>query len=143
MYSIDRIRWLASFSFLFFVHSIAAQFIAFNDHAPGTGTHSNASSWSCLVVPTGGLLKNIATGSDTPVSLNISRTGTGAATGGSAAGYPQIGTPAQITFTNYVDFIGSPGAAVQISNVVLHYTFSGLNPAKRYNFKGSAVRAGV
>src|ERR1044071_5873209 len=143
MYLLYRVRLWATLTLLFCAHSLPGQFIAFNDHAPGSGTHSNATTWSCLVVPTGGALKNVANGVDTPVTLNISRTGVGTATGGSTAGYPQIGTPAQITFTNYVDFVGSPGAAVQISNVVLHYTFSNLDPAKRYNFKGSAVRAGV
>jgi hypothetical protein len=136
------ILWSAGFGWLACSLPLPAQFIAFNDHAPGAGTHSNTTVWSCLISPNGGLLKEIATGLDTPVRLDITRTGVGAATGGSAASYPQIGTPAQVTFTNYVDFIGTPGAAVQISNVVVHYSFSGLDPAKRYNFKGSAVRGG-
>jgi hypothetical protein len=121
---------------------LQAQFVAFNDHAPGTGTHSNATRWSCLILPTGGPLKNIIDGLDTPVTLNITRTGNGSAQGGPQAAYPQIGTPANVTFTNFVDFVGTPGAAVQITNITVHYTFSGLDPSKRYNFKGSAVRGG-
>src|SRR4051812_16918103 len=120
-----------------------AQFVAFNDHAPGPGTHPNTTVWDCLVEPTSGLLKNITNGLNTQVTLSITRTGAGMVGGGATAGYPQIGTPANVTFTNYVDFVGTPGAAVQISNVVVHYTFTGLDPTKRYLFKGSAVRGGT
>jgi len=120
------ILWSAPFGWFACSVPLPAQFVGFNDHDPGAGTHSNTTVWSCLIAPNGGLLKEITTGVDTPVRLDITRTGVGAATGGSAASYPQIGTPAQVTFTNYVDFIGTPGAAVQISNVVVHYSFSGL-----------------
>src|SRR4051812_25926820 len=54
---------------------IQAQFVAFNDHAPGTNyTAPFTTTWDCLIAPTGGLLKNINTGLDTPVTLNITRT---------------------------------------------------------------------
>src|SRR6266850_890816 len=122
---------------------IQGQFVAFNDHAPGPGTHPNTTTWSCLAAPNGGLLKNITNGVNTAVTLEITVTGVGIQ-GGSTAGYPQIGTPAHLTFTNYVDFVGTSDkpAVHQIPNVVVHYTFTGLDAAKRYNFKGSAVRAG-
>jgi len=140
MFQVPQVRRLAVLivGFLWIV-PLQAQFVAFNDHAPGTGTHVNATRWSCLVAPTAGPLKNIVDGLDTPVTLTITHVGT--AQGGSAAAYPQIGSPAHVTFTNFVDFVGTPGAAVQITNV-MRYTFSGLDPAKRYNFKGSAVRGG-
>ena len=129
--------------FLFIAASPApAQFVAFNDHAPGLGTHSNATTYSSLVVPSGGPLTNITSGLETPVSLTNTSTGSGLYQGGAAAGYPAVGTPAYLTFTNFVDFVGSPSASVHISNVVVHYTFSGLNVSNRYSFKGSAVRGG-
>jgi len=136
-------RPIAAAIIVLFATPLYAQFVAFNDHAPGSGTYSNTTTWNCLVAPTGGLLKNITNGVDTAVSLNISQSGIGTAVNATLAGNPQIGTPANITFTNYVDFQGAGQASVQISNVVLHYTFTGLDPAKRYNFIGSAVRGGL
>src|SRR5260221_7251107 len=136
-------RPIAAAILVLFAGPLYGQFVAFNDHAPYLGTSPNATTWNCLVAPTGGLLKNITNGEDTAVSLNISQSGIGTAMLSALAGYPEIGTPANITFTNYVDFKGSSGASVQISNVVMHYTFTGLDPAKRYNFTGSAVRGGL
>src|SRR5437870_209047 len=116
-----RVGRLAAVAWLVFGGATQAQFVAFNDHAPGSGTHSNATTWDCLTEPRGGLLKNITNGVDTAVTFtNFEVRGDlSIFMGGSAAAYPYIGTPANVTFTNYVDFVGTPNASVHLSNTVL------------------------
>src|SRR5437660_6931137 len=123
-----------------------AQFVAFNDHAPGIGTHPNATTWNIFGNAPGasGSLKDINNGSLLPITLTITRSGTVNAAPNGAN--PNAGTPLYNTFNGYVDFAGA-GDADAVAQVTgsstVTYTFTGLNPNKSYSFKGSAVRGGV
>src|SRR4051794_16461007 len=93
-----------------------AQFVAFNDHVPTNQpqTHINATTLNALTGLAAGtnlVMKDITTGSPTPVTLTVSRTG--AATGGAGAGVPNPGTPAALTFNNFVYFGSATGSAIQ------------------------------
>ena len=125
------------------------QFVAFNDHAPGTigvTTSSNATTWNIMGNPPGatGALRDIGTGSNLSVTVTITRSGT--VNGSASAANPSPGTPLYTTFNGYVDFQGGTNsdAAVQVtgSSTVI-YTFTGLKTNRTYSFKGSAVRGGV
>ena len=144
-------RWLqlAALVWPLLFSSLAhAQFVAFNDHAPGTigvTTHSNATTWNIFGNAPGasGALKDINSGTNLPVTVTITRTGT--INTSSTAGNPGAGTPLYNTFNGYVDFqgAGNSDAAGQVVGVAtVTYTFTGLNPNKTYSFKGSAVRGG-
>ena len=128
---------------LFFVLPAAkAQFVAYNDHAPGAGTAVNTTTWNVFGDSPGstGVLKDIKTGATLPVTLTITRTQTGVG-GASSQGSPSSNTPLYVTFNSFVDFQGSPNASVELSGSgQVTYTFTGLNPNKRYSLKGSAVR---
>src|ERR1017187_8792453 len=123
-----------------------AQFVAFNDHAPGAGTAANTTTWNIFGNSPGssGALKDIISGAVLPVTVTITRNGTVNASPTGAN--PNSGTPLYNTFNGYVDFQGS-GDADAVAQVTgsstVTYTFSGLNPNKSYSFKGSAVRGGV
>ncbi len=131
-----------------FALSASAQFVAFNDHAPGVigvTTHSNATTWNIFgnSPGAGGPLKNIVSGAPLPVTLTITRTGT--VNPSPTAGNPNPGTPLYNTFNGYVDFqgAGDSDAAAQVTgSSTVVYTFTGLNPGMIYSFKGSAVRNG-
>src|SRR5207247_8585872 len=89
------------------------QFVAFNDHAPGTigvTTHSNATTWNIFGNSPGssGTLKEIATGSALPVTLTIARNGTVNAAPSGAN--PSPGTPLYNVFNGFVDFQGAGDA---------------------------------
>ena len=123
-----------------------AQFIAFNDHAPGTigvTTSSNATTWNIFGNSPGasGALKDIIAGTNLPVVVTITRTGTVAAS--SPGANPAAGTPLYNVFNGYVDFSGgtnTDAVAHVTGSATVTYTFTGLNPYKTYSFKGSAVR---
>lgn len=125
-----------------------AQFVAFNDHAPGTigvTTHSNATTWNIFGNPPGasGPLKDINSGLDLPVTVTITRLGM--VNPSTSANNPNEGTPLYSTFNGYVDFqgAGNTDAAAQVTGTAtVTYTFSGLNPSRSYNFTGSSVRGG-
>src|ERR1051325_2115142 len=123
-----------------------ADWVAFYDHTPGTigtQTHSNATT---LKIPsstngpvsTNLVLKEITTGTNIGVTLTISRTGTNIFyTAGGAS--PAAG-PMTNTFNGFVFFGSAADSNVEITNSTVTYTFTGLNPAKRYSFIGAANR---
>ena len=119
-----------------------AQFVAFNDHCPGPGTATNVTTWNIMGNSPGsnGPLKNIDSGAALPVTVNITRSGS-ISTGPTGAN-PDPGTPLYNTFHGYVDFQGTNSdAMVQVPvGAFVTYTFSGLNPAKIYSFRGGVVR---
>ena len=152
-------RWLKSVSFpvpgavittlaaiCFVCNRADAQFVAFNDHAPGiigVTTHSNATTWNIFgnSPGAGGALKDIISGATLPVSVAI--THTGSVNPAANAANPSIGTPLYNAFNGYVDFTGgtnSDAVAHVVGSATVTYTFTGLNPNKTYSFKGSAVR---
>src|SRR5437667_6425326 len=113
----------------------AAQFVAFNDYAPGGGTHPNATTYG----PGGsGKLKDITTG--TPGTANL-LVYSSAITYGPLQGSPAYGTPAFIVFDGYVDFVGDPNPALELSSSAsVTYFFSGLDAAGEYNLQATAIR---
>jgi len=114
----------------------AESFVAFNDFAPGLGTHSNTTSFGPSQA---GLLRNIATGQKLSITLSVSANGF---TAGGVQGHPAYGTPASVIFDGFVDFAGGPSPGIELSSTTnrVTYTFSGLDPNLEYNFQGSAVR---
>ena len=144
-----KVAWEAAALLLLLAVGVAqAQFIAFNDHAPGTigvTTSSNATTWNIMGNAPGasGPLRDISTGSNLPVTVTITRSGT--VHGSTAAANPSPGTPLYNTFNGYVDFqgAGNSDAAVQVTGTAtVTYTFSGLKTNRSYSFKGGAVRGG-
>src|SRR5881397_3808975 len=85
-----------------------AQFVAFNDHAPGAGTAANTTTYTADPAGTAssGALKNITTGASLPVTLTV--TVAGNVTFEGTQGNPSAGTPAYTTFNGFVDFTGTP-----------------------------------
>ena len=121
---------------------VEAQFVAFNDHAPGAGTSPNATTYDVFGAGVGsaGPLKDINTGATLPVTLTITTSGSGIAPAGTQ-GRPVVGTPLYDAFNGYVDFQGTPNPSIELTaGGLVTYTFTGLNPNKRYRFMGSAVR---
>lgn len=119
-----------------------AQWVAYNDHAPGPGTSPNATTWDIFGNGAGssGPMKNIETGASLPVTLTITTSDSGLAAAG-GQGIPAVGTPAHTIFSGFVDFQGTPSPSVELAvGGLVTYTFTGLHPQKRYNFIGSAIR---
>lgn len=130
---------------------LRAQFVAYNDQAPGVGTSPNATTWNIRtnhgsVLP----LKDVHSGNPLTVSLEI-RTNNFNVTGSrvffpnpSTAGNPSAGTPAYDLFNGFVDFAGSGDSSVELQGASAAVTniFSGLNPSKTYSLQATAVRAG-
>jgi hypothetical protein len=126
-----------------------AQWVAFNDHAPGTGSGQYTTTWNVEGQPPGrtGPLTNavagvLPLGAQLPVTLTI--TVAGNVTYEGAQGNPSPGTPLYNVFNGFVDFTGTPNPSLALNGAgaTVTYTFTGLDPNKRYSFKGSAVRAG-
>src|SRR6188508_2116966 len=123
-----------------------AQFTAFNDHFSGPGTHANATTWNVYGTTGGapgstGPLKDINTGGNLPVTITITNLAVG---GGTTAGGPNAGTPAYNVFNGYCDWgNGTVNHAIQTSAAqAVGRRFTGLDPAKRYRYTATAVRAG-
>jgi hypothetical protein len=125
--------------------------VAFNDHTPGTtanwATAPNTTTYNMRGISGGnagtvlsGNLKDFNTGNSVAAVLTSSAVGTPDDFGSS--GYPNAGTPAYELFNGKVD-LGNSQSMIGIrsssgSKQIL--TFSGLDPAKRYVLKGTAVR---
>ncbi len=127
----------------FAVYEGTSQWVAYNDHYAGPNTHSNATAWNVFGTAGGapgdeGLLQNIAAGASLPARLEIFELG---ATGSPEFGAPPPATPAYDAFNGYVDF-GSGGvdhAIVLDRHSLMIHHFTGLDPLKRYRFRGTAV----
>ncbi|MCX7872391.1 MAG: lamin tail domain-containing protein [Verrucomicrobiae bacterium] len=120
---------------------ISTGWVAFNDHVPGPGTHTNTTTWNIFGYDPGatGYLKNIVSGTNLPVRVSISYSGN--VMPASTAGVPAAGTPLYNTFNGYVDFSTQTYGIAQVSSgAYVTYTFTGLNPNARYSFKGGVVR---
>ena len=104
-----------------------AEFVAFNDHSPGTAvqTHPRASRWNINNAAPGrsGVLTNIADGVATTVVLTI--TTNGAISYGTTSGTPNAGTPLYNTFNGNV-FFGS--GTISACQVPLNATVTCDNP---------------
>src|SRR6476659_4935921 len=125
-----------------------AQFVAYNDHAPGPGTSLYTTTWNVEGQPpgrTGSLTNAVAgalpLGAQLPVTLTITIAGNVTFEG--TQGNPSPGTPLYNAFNGFVDFNGTPNPSLALNGAgaTVTYTITGLDPLKRYSFKGSAVRA--
>jgi len=126
-------------AFVGFASLSPAQWVAYNDHVPSSGTSPNATT-NNIRLGTTGPLKNIATGASlSPVNLAITKSGTGITYTISGAS-PVAGTPLYNTFNTFVSFAAATDSNVELTNSTVTYTFTGLNAAKKYSFRGGAVR---
>ena len=118
-----------------------SQWVAFNDYVGGAATSPNATTWNGLGAAPGdgGLLEDIGSGASLPASLTITNTG---AANGQVGARPATGTPAYNTFTPYVTLEENSGSgAIQVtSSAWLSHRFTGLNPHRRYSFRGTGYR---
>src|SRR5690348_8704432 len=103
----------AVITFLFGVIAAPAQWVAFNDHAPGPGTGPFTTTWNVEGQAPGrtGFLTNaiagtLPAGAQLPVTLTI--TVAGNVTFEGTQGNPSPGTPLYNVFNGFVDFNGTP-----------------------------------
>ena len=139
-----RALWLA-ISFSLAQPMAQAQWVAFNDHAPGTGTHVNTTRYHAFAngYPSSGLLRNISSGTNLTAQLAITRSASGITAANSSAN-PAGGTPLANVFYGFVDFAGSPDSSIELaSGGVLAYTFSNLSTSKLYRLQASVVRGSI
>jgi hypothetical protein len=114
-----------------------ADFVAYNDHEPGPDTHLNTTTYGANGVASG-FLKDISTGQFTSVTLTTSASGVSYE---SSTGVPAEGTDAANLFRGYVDFsTGRPHSLALTGDANYTHQFSGLDPRRRYNFAGTAIR---
>ena len=127
------------------VQPVGTQWVAYNDHARGTGTGANVSTYTVGTggVAVGGPLTNFDTGqliSPNAVGVVVSAVGTvNGNAGGSAA--PTTGTPADEVFAGKIDWLNSAlyfGPSPYDAAVIT--TFTNLTPGRTYRFRASAVR---
>lgn len=123
-------------------------YVCFNDcaRAVGDATHQYATSWtihdgSDPAIATG-FLKDIATGLDVPVRADFSMGSEGLAVSADSGAHLAPQNEAFSLFDGFVDF---SGPIVYYGDYGWHVdvTFSGLNPAKKYTFAGTAIRGSV
>ncbi|MBM3834768.1 MAG: hypothetical protein FJ403_16145 [Verrucomicrobia bacterium] len=117
---------------------------AFNDYRPTDGvTSPNATGYDLRISDDGGVLKDIKTGNDLPVSVIVVAEGDGAPDDFGALSPPDAGSPADKLFKGKVDLgnSGLPGIRAS-ANVKLILNFKGLDASKRYNFRGTVARGG-
>ncbi|MFT4641660.1 MAG: hypothetical protein ACI8T1_005003, partial [Verrucomicrobiales bacterium] len=118
---------------------------AFNDYRPTEGvTHENVSGHDTRVVDDGGPLINFETGAELPVSILVTANGDGVPDDFGAITAPNAGSPADLLFAGKVDNAneGLPGLRGG-SNALVELTFTGLDPTKRYNVRGTVSRGGL
>ncbi|MCX8155774.1 MAG: lamin tail domain-containing protein [Verrucomicrobiae bacterium] len=134
------VTWVEGYPFV----ETGTAWVAFNDHLAGPGTHTNTTAWNVFNgfnnSPTNrGNLRNIETGAVLPVVLTITNLN---ASPGTAAGAPAVGTPAYEVFNSFVDFGTTDNyhSILLAGNSVVAHVFTGLNPQRRYNFHGTAIR---
>lgn len=116
---------------------------AFNDHRPSDLTDPNATGYDMRVTDDGGILRNIATGEDLPASMTVLAEGDLLPDDFGANSPVNAGSPADKLFAGKVD-VGNAGITGLRSsaNIKITLKFTGLDPTKRYNFRGTASRGG-
>lgn len=128
--------WTATGSFATLSQSVD-DVVAFNDHVAGPATHPSATTFAANGVASG-LLKNIATGAATGITLSTSAVGINYA---GASGVPAAGTDAANIFAGFVDFSTGTGTSLELDGADTYtHAFTGLDPNKTYDFAGTAVR---
>jgi hypothetical protein len=145
--------FLGSVLCLLIAQGAMAQFVAFNDYVPSSaqsGTHSNTTIWSGTnngVLYPATALKQITNGTNLPVMLTITNTGSVVYGGMSGTeGAMNSNSPAYNVFNGYVDFtvaiLHLPTNSTPSANVVITFVFTNLNPNMYYKFIGTANRGG-
>lgn len=119
-----------------FAAGLRADWVAFNDHAPGTGTSPNATT-NNIRLGTSAHLKNVVSGTNLNATLTLAKSGAGISYTTSGAA-PANGTPLFGAFNNFVSFAAGTDSNVEITNSTVTYVFVGLSAFKRYSFKGGA-----
>ena len=111
--------------------------VMFNDHARGSGTHENATSYAPNGVQSG-LLKDIDTGEETAITLTTSAVGV---TYELLTLNPNEGTDAHDIFDGFVHMLLGSGAGIKLPDgASFTHRFSGLDPNSTYEFIGTGVR---
>ncbi len=105
---------------------------------PGLGTAPNVTTFG---PGQSGPLQDFATGGNLAVQLTV----TAAANPNTIQGRPWFGTPASVVFDGIVDLAGYPFPALEMSGTtgLVTHVFTGLDPAKEYNFQGTAIRGNI
>lgn len=114
---------------------------AFNDYRPTDQTHPNASGYDLRVLDDGGPLLDFATGNELDVAVYVVSESSPDDFGANSP--VNEGSPAAELFGGIVDIgnDGIPGLR-EGNDVSLIMLFEGLDPSKRYNFRGTASRGG-
>lgn len=116
---------------------------AFNDYGPNPGVTSEfATGYELRLQDSGGPLRNIASGEDLAATVMVVIEGTDPDAFG-ANSPVNAGSPADSLFGGKVDIgnDGLPGLRAS-AGTKLTLSFSGLDPARRYNFRGTVSRGG-
>ena len=117
---------------------------AFNDYRPTDGvTSPNATTYDLRIQDDGGVLRNIATGADLEASVHVTVEGNATPDDFGALTGPNTNSPAAKLFQGKVDLwnAGLPGIR-NSAETKLILDFTGLDPTKRYNFRGAISRGG-
>lgn len=120
---------------------------AYNDYRPSELTHANASSYDLRITDEGGPLRNIQTGEDLNARVRVLVEGDADPDDfGAISAAVDPNSPADKLFKGFVDTGGpnNPGlpGLRNSANIKLILIFEGLNPSRRYNFRGTVARAG-
>ncbi len=122
-----------------------AGWVAYDDHTRGPGTGTNVSVYS-LRIPGGGPLRDVLTGAVLPAGVAVTSSGNPVAVRFGAE--PATNTPAWQIFNGHVDFFTSGSAdngslIYASSNQSIILTFTNLDPARHYSFRGTSIRGGI
>ena len=128
---------------------IVTNWVAFNDHRPGPtppapgewGTALGVTTYDMGVSGGTGNLTNLLTGDQLPVTMTVTPNGSPDDFG--TAFPPDPGTPAYDLFFGICDISNDGIVGVRYSSdTYVTFTFSNLDPEKRYLFRGTAIRGG-
>jgi len=117
---------------------------AYNDHIRSTNTGNNVSTYSITTTNgAGGPLTNYDTGEVLPAGVSITFEGSVGDTVSTMAPPNPLEGPAGTIFQGKVDFLGGTGIRFPASNWGIGnvaITFTNLDPAKKYSFRGTSIR---
>src|SRR5262245_46745616 len=127
---------------------IVTNWVVYNDHRPGPaptpttwGTAANVNSYDMRVGP-GGNLVDFLTGQ--PLAATLTVTPNGAPDDFPTCVEPNINSPAGKLFFGVVD-VANTSSTIGVrysADTYVTLTFTGLDPAKNYVFRGTGVRGG-
>ncbi|MBI5663540.1 MAG: hypothetical protein HZC49_00410 [Nitrospirae bacterium] len=134
-----RILGLFFMAMLFLTRPVSAGFVAYNDTAGSTGSASNVTYYNGFAGGTlSGFLMDYSTGSITSVNASLTALSAYYQTGNGSM--PASGTDAYNIFNGIIDLSDIASYAPGGSNWSYEVTFTGLDPAKYYDFVTTANR---